>query len=86
MTTVTVDGGSAKLHQDAGLRLRRNDWERLTPGDRVSIHLDGNAAHSGLVDIVAPDASIFWVLLDEGRGRVAIHEGDDASVWLIEAE
>jgi hypothetical protein len=36
------------------------------------------------VDLVAPDASVFWVWLDGGLGRIALHREDDACVWLGE--
>jgi hypothetical protein len=35
-----------------------------------------------VIDVIAPDASIFWVWLDDGRGRVALHRDDDAHVWF----
>ncbi|MFF2315287.1 hypothetical protein ACFVTE_03360 [Arthrobacter sp. NPDC058097] len=34
--------------------------------------------------MIAEDASIFWVWLDHGRGRIAVHQDDDVKVWFEE--
>ncbi|WP_223937306.1 hypothetical protein [Arthrobacter sp. StoSoilB5] len=69
----------------SGSALTPDDWVWLSPNDRVRIQRENEAALAGFIDIVAPDASIFWIWLDEGRGRVALHMDDDVGVWL-EAE
>jgi hypothetical protein len=78
-----------EAHRDF-LRRRRNgdaltsdDWVWLNPNDRVRIQRRNETAAAGVIDVVAPDASIFWVWLDEGRGRVALHSDDAAAhVWF----
>jgi hypothetical protein len=65
-----------------GDALTSDDWFWLNPDDRVRIQRPNETAAAGVIDIVAPDASIFWVWLDEGRGRVALHRDDAAHVWF----
>ena len=69
-----------------GSALTTDDWVWLNPEDRVKVQLDSEVVAAGFVDIVAPDASIFWIWLDGGRGRVALHMDDHVSVWLEEEQ
>lgn len=38
----------------------------------------------GTVDDMAPDGSIFWIWIDGGGGRTALHKDDDIRVWPAE--
>lgn len=60
-----------------------NNWIWLNEGDRVRIRCRELPPVSATVDMVAADASIFWVWLDGGRGRIGIHEYDMVTVWLL---
>jgi hypothetical protein len=53
----------------------------LNTDDPVIVRTSEGRTLSGVIDIVADDASIFWLWLDRGGGRVAVHEGDDGQVW-----
>lgn len=57
------------------------EWTELDADHRVTVHTGEGGTLCGSVDVVADDASIFWLWLDNGGGRVAIHEGDDVKVW-----
>ena len=64
-----------------GEKLEVEKWVWLNSGQRVRVKREREAVSGGFVDLVAPDASIFWVWLDDGRGRIALHEDDKVSVW-----
>lgn len=81
-----INKGSAfnsptSLPTDRALTL--DGWVDLNPGDRITIRTSAKLVAAGTVDIVAFDASIFWIWLDEGRGRIAIHEHDETDIWRI---
>jgi hypothetical protein len=57
------------------------EWTELDVDHRVTVHTDEGRILCGSVDVIADDASIFWLWLDDGGGRVAIHEADDVKVW-----
>lgn len=61
------------------------EWEQIEEGDVVVVQRDGGALLEGEVDTRTQDASVFWVWLDEGRGRIAVYADDDTRVWLPEA-
>jgi hypothetical protein len=56
----------------SGSALTTDDWVWLNPNDRVKLQRENEAIAAVFIDVVAPDASIFWVWLDGGRGRVAL--------------
>ncbi|MFJ4229182.1 hypothetical protein ACIPYV_16595 [Paenarthrobacter nicotinovorans] len=56
-------------------------WPVLKEGDRVMIQHDGRTVY-GTVDCVTVDGSIFWTWLDNGAGRTAFHEDQNAMVTL----
>lgn len=62
--------------------LEARDWIRLNRGDSVYVRRENQVLLSGAVDDIAPDGSIFWMWIDSGGGRIALHKDDDISVWL----
>lgn len=60
------------------------EWVSFEKDERVTIHRRWESRFSGEVDVVSEDGSVFWVWGDEGRGRFAVHAGDDVSVWRSE--
>lgn len=66
-----------------GESLCTDQWTELDKDHRVTVRTDRGRTLCGSVDLVADDASIFWLWLDNGGGRVAVHEGDDAQVWRL---
>lgn len=85
-STATHDGKETfdtRTGTFSGWRLDLDDWVWLNPGYKVQVRRRNEALMSGSVDVVAPDASVFWVWLDRGGlGRVALHEDDDVTVWV----
>jgi hypothetical protein len=63
-----------------------SDWVWLNENDRVKVQREYEPVTAGVIDVVAHDASIFWVWLDGGRGRVALHMDDNVSVWFEEEQ
>lgn len=61
-------------------RLPFNDWVYLNPGDEVVVQRVGHSAYPGYVDDINEDASVFWVWLDDGRGRILVQAGDDSII------
>jgi hypothetical protein len=59
-----------------------DDWAQLKQSDRVSIQLENGSLTAGTVDMVTPDGSVFWVWLNNGLGRIALHHGDNIQVRL----
>ena len=60
------------------------DWGQLEEGDYVMVQRDGEPLLTGAVDVLTRDASVFWVWLDGGRGRIAVYADEGTSVWLPE--
>lgn len=56
-------------------------WVLLAMDDRIILRTAEGRTASGQVDLVADDASVFWVWLDGGGGRMAVHKGDECEVW-----
>ncbi|MFE4833707.1 hypothetical protein ACFRAU_03390 [Arthrobacter sp. NPDC056691] len=55
------------------------DWTLLTPGETVVVTDANGTHHSGAVDVVAPDGSIFWVYSMFGRCLFA--RAEQYEVW-----
>jgi hypothetical protein len=60
------------------------EWVSLEKDERVTVHRGWESGFSGTVDVVSQDGTVFWVWGDDGRGRFAVHAGDDVSVWRSE--
>lgn len=60
------------------------EWSSFEKDDRVTVHRGRDPRFNGSVDVVAPGGTVFWVWGDEGRGRFAVHAGDDVRVWRAE--
>ncbi|GAB3274068.1 hypothetical protein GCM10027449_11970 [Sinomonas notoginsengisoli] len=69
-------------HNDDSTRddFTRDDFTQVVPGDPVTVTAPGRLMVSGIVDAVAPDASVLWVIEDGGQGRCMVHRTDGASV------
>lgn len=70
----------------SGSALTVNEWVWLNENDRVKVQREYESVTAGVIDVVAPDASVFWVWLDGGRGRVALHMDENVSVWFEEEQ
>ena len=60
--------------------LTSDDRIHLKSGDEVIIERAGELPQRGEVDDVNEDASIFWIHLYGGRGRILVYEGDGSVV------
>lgn len=59
-------------------------WRTLSGGDRVKIIFGGGYSRSGTVDVRMSDGSTVWIILDDGMGRVAVSEGDQAALLPLQ--
>jgi hypothetical protein len=73
---------AARVVRPYGRPLMPYDWVCLNSNDRVCVQRENENLVNGTVDVVASDASVFWIWLDNGLGRVAVHEADNVSVWF----
>jgi hypothetical protein len=72
----------APVPYDKGSELPPGEWEQLEEGHYVMVQRDGEPVLAGEVDIRTHDASVFWVWLDGGRGRIAVYSDEGTHVWL----
>ncbi|MBT8163614.1 MULTISPECIES: hypothetical protein [Arthrobacter] len=74
-------------HHSRLLRLRADrdirplpDWSKLARNDTVSVlRRDGSVA-AGRIDMINVDRTIFWLIQNDGRGRIMICHDDSPSV------
>lgn len=67
---------------ERGNELPSNQWDQLEEGHYVIVQRGADALTAGEVDDRTRDASVFWVWLDGGRGRIAVYDDEDTCVWL----
>lgn len=82
MTPPTMPGLPTRLRYAKGAELPSREWDQLEEGHRVIVQRDGLKPFAGEVDAVTHDASVFWVWLDGGRGRIAVYVDEGTRVWL----
>lgn len=70
------------IEYDKGEELPSKEWGRLEEGHEVIVQRDGLQLLLGEVDAVTHDASVFWVWLQGGRGRIALYIYEGTRVWL----
>jgi hypothetical protein len=59
------------------------DWSRLCRKDHVEVHTGGHGPMSGIIDMIAADRSVFWMIRDDGAGRTMVCCGDDVTVVKV---
>ncbi|WP_026820353.1 hypothetical protein [Arthrobacter castelli] len=52
------------------------DWSSLAEGQQVTFYGDSGHVLSGVVHMRSSDASVIWMYLNEGGGRLMLHRGD----------
>lgn len=67
---------------EIGAELSPSQWRRLEEGQYVLVRRQGEALRGGEVDVLNYHATIFWVQLDDGQGRIAIYDDEDIRVCL----
>lgn len=66
----------------SALKMLYDDWVTLNTGDAVVVERRGDIPREGTVDVVSEDASVFWVWLAAGQGRILV-SADDSLVWRL---
>lgn len=82
MTPTEMPALLGPVAYDKGEELPCSEWDQLEEGHLVIIQRDGRPLLPGEVDAVTHDASVFWVWLDGGRGRIAVYVDEGTRVWL----
>ncbi len=59
------------------------DWSKLCRNDHIEVHGAARSPMSGIIDMIAADRSVFWMIRDDGAGRTMVCSGDDATVVKI---
>ena len=59
------------------------DWSKLARGDRVRVTRQDGTSTCGLIDMLALDRSIFWIIQEGGRGRVMVCSADKPQVTML---
>jgi hypothetical protein len=72
---------STAVRLPSGPPMRLEDWVFLNAEDNVIVRLPDGRIFAGLIDAVANDASVFWLWVDGGGGRLAIHEEEGCQLW-----
>ena len=72
----------APFSHEKGYELPSSQWGQLEEGHYVMVQRDGEPLLAGEVDTRTQDASVFWVWLDGGRGRIAVYADEGTCVWL----
>jgi hypothetical protein len=67
---------------EKGDELPTNDWRLLEEGVCVLVERDNGPVLGGEVDEITSDASVVWIWLDGGRGRIALFKDEGTRVWL----
>jgi hypothetical protein len=56
------------------------NWSRLTRDDVVQVLGKDGTATTGRIDMIAVDRSVFWIIQNDGRGRVMVCSADQPIV------
>lgn len=59
-------------------------WKYLWPDELVLLRREGRTINAGWIDEINFDASILWVHLRNGMGRVLIHVEDGLEIWRVD--
>ena len=84
MTQLEVRNLLAPVSYYQGNELPPSEWGQLEEGDHVMIQRDGEPLRLAKVDALTQDASVVWVCLDGGRGRIAVYPDEGTCIWLPE--
>lgn len=59
------------------------DWSKLCRRDHIEVHSNGRGLISGIIDMIAADRSVLWMIRDDGAGRTMVCCDDDVTVVRI---
>jgi hypothetical protein len=80
--TSTKPGTSGSLLCDQDEELSYSQWGQLEEGRYVIVQRNNEPPLAGKVDTRTEDASVLWVWLDDGLGRIAVYADEGARIWL----
>lgn len=75
-------GALGQTPYEKGEELPCSEWGLLEEGVYVLVERDTGQLLGGEVDDLTHDASVFWLWLDGGRGRIALYNDERIRVWL----
>lgn len=59
------------------------DWSKLSRGDVVQVFRRDGSSMLGQIDMLALDRSVFWIIQDDGSGRVMVCSADKPHVVAV---
>lgn len=59
------------------------DWSKLSRGDVVRVFRRDGSSMLGHIDMLALDRSVFWIIQDDGSGRVMVCSADKPRVLAV---
>jgi hypothetical protein len=77
----TSAGDPTRADPDQPLLSRQ--WKYLWPQEPVAMRRGPDLIGIGWIDDITLDGTILWVQLNEGRGRMMIHQGDGIDIWRL---
>ncbi|MDQ0212421.1 hypothetical protein [Arthrobacter bambusae] len=57
------------------------DWNKLARADEVSIRRADGRISSGRIDMLSMDRRVFWIIQNNGKGRIMIDKNEDSTVF-----
>lgn len=76
---------SAHEHERRREPLLMKQWKYLWPHEFIELRRGNIVLGTGYVDETTDDASIIWIHLANGRGRILIHHNDGIDIWRLDA-
>ncbi|CCQ47885.1 putative uncharacterized protein [Pseudarthrobacter siccitolerans] len=59
------------------------DWSRLCRNDHVEVRKAGGETMAGIIDMIAADRSVFWMIRNDGAGRTMLCSADNIAVTKL---
>ena len=59
------------------------DWSKLSRGDVVRVFRRDGSSILGQIDMLALDRSVFWIIQEDGSGRVMVCSADQPRVLPV---
>lgn len=66
--------------------LLQRQWKYLWPKERVQLRRGQEIIANGWIDEITPDATTLWAHLDEGNGRIMVHQTDGIEIVRLEPQ
>lgn len=59
------------------------DWSRLCRNDHVEVRTAVGETMSGIIDMIAADRSVLWIIRNDGAGRTMLCSADNIAVTKL---